>query len=154
MRTTPLTRHCLVVALALVGLSACAGAGRPSAGDVIDRLNAAGVECQRQDATLVIRGDERTEASCLTADGREIGVLTYGSDDAQEDLLEDAEARLSGSVFPVVVYDFGYVLLVPEQGLGVRVANVMDAQSYLVGSVFPCPRARGGVCPPGQEGLS
>lgn len=140
MPTTPLPRRVLrtrtaavLVTFVLATLSGCAGAGRPGAGEVIERLNAVGIACQQQQEPLDIRGAQQTDASCLTEDGREIGVLTYDSDDAQEAFLADAASRLFRS-FPVLVYDYGYVLLVPDVQLGTRVARRMDARSYRIGA--------------------
>lgn len=140
MPTTPLPRRVLrartaavLVTCVLTGLSGCAGAGRPSAGEVIERLNAVGIACQQQQEPLDIRGVQQVNASCLTEAGREIGVLTFDSDDAQEAFLGDAASRLSGS-FPVLVYDYGYVLLVPDAELGTRVARRMDARPFRIGA--------------------
>jgi hypothetical protein len=139
MRTTLLV-SALVASL---GLSACGGAGRPSAEDVLSRLNSAGVDCDVQEVALALPRGEATEASCLTSDGREIGITTFSSYEKQKQFLETSP--LGTSVFHTVVSDFGYLLFVPDAALGKRVGDVMDAQYYTTGSKG-CPTARGGVC--------
>lgn len=143
MRTNPLT----LALVGLLGLSACAGAGRPSADETLKRLNAAGVTCTVQDTRLKLANGAATEKSCRTDDGIEIGITRYGSDDDQEVFLDRAGANTSGTVFTTLVYDYAYILFVPDEELGARVTNVMDAQFFDTGNAG-CPQAVGGVCGP------
>lgn len=141
MRTT------LTLLVAAAALSGCAGAGAPTVDDALARLNSAGVACKAQDTPLrLARG--RTDKSCLTDDGLEIGILGFSDSGTQKEFLKHATANAGGTVFRVLVYDYGYIMFVPTDALGARVTRVMDARS-LTTTNTACPTARGGVCPAG-----
>lgn len=141
MRTTPV----IAALVGLLALTSCGGAGRPSTEETLKRLNTAGVTCAIQDTGLaLVRG--KTDKSCRTPDGIEIGITRFASDGAQEAFVKNIGAQTNGTVFRVMVYDYGYVMFVPDEKLGRRVAQVMDAQSYIAAN-RACPQARGGICP-------